>query len=113
VLAGASLEPPPKRALLGVNRRPELVEQRRWELEQWIWRLMDIPQIASSVMMHHFCELESASKQVMRCVELGGAVLLVAQLSHPRWGSVARGPSLQGLVSFSTTRLHIGHLHLE
>ncbi|GAB4813643.1 hypothetical protein N2152v2_000689 [Parachlorella kessleri] len=58
----AGLEPPPKRAFAGVNKKPELIEQRRWELEQWLWRLTEVPQIANSAMMFHFCELDILSK---------------------------------------------------
>lgn len=60
VLAG--LEPPPKRSLSSVNKHPELIERRRWELEQWLWRLTEVPAVANSAMMFHFCELGIASR---------------------------------------------------
>jgi hypothetical protein len=60
----AGLEPPPKRTLAGVNRRADLIEHRRWELEQWLWRLTEIPSVAHSVMLAHFCELDAASYQL-------------------------------------------------
>ncbi|KAL4433954.1 hypothetical protein ABPG75_000395 [Micractinium tetrahymenae] len=56
------LDPPPRRSLQGVNRKPELVEQRRFELEQWLWRLTESPLIANSIMMFHFCELDAAAR---------------------------------------------------
>ncbi len=60
------LDPPPKRSFLGVNKKPELIEKRRWELEQWLWRLTEVPQIANSAMMFHFCELDAASRLITR-----------------------------------------------
>ena len=41
-------EPPPRRALAGVNKRPDLIERRRRELEQWLWRLVADPELARS-----------------------------------------------------------------
>lgn len=58
------LEPPPKHSLMAVNRRRELVEQRRWELERWLWRLTEVPRIANSHAMYSFCELDTAARAV-------------------------------------------------
>lgn len=57
VLTG--LDPPPKRALAGVNTHPPMIEQRRKELEKWLWKLMKRESIANSIMLAHFCELDS------------------------------------------------------
>ncbi len=69
----AGLEPPPKRSFSGVNKKPELIERRRWELEQWLWRLTEVPEIANSAMMFHFCELDAASRLIARCALPPGA----------------------------------------
>ena len=60
----AGLEPSPKRTLAGINRRADLIEHRRWELEQWLWRLTEIPSVAQFVMLAPFCELDAASYQL-------------------------------------------------
>lgn len=34
------------------HRRPELIEQRRWELEQWLWRLTESPEVCGWEVWH-------------------------------------------------------------
>lgn len=58
---------PPKRALIGVNRKPDQIERRRKELEQWLWRLVDDPHVARSKMLHSFLELSEAARLIHRC----------------------------------------------
>ncbi|RMZ52632.1 hypothetical protein APUTEX25_000751 [Auxenochlorella protothecoides] len=61
-----ALDPPPKKTLAWVNQRPDLIEQRRWELEQWLWRLTEVPSIANSSAMYAFCELDTTARAVTR-----------------------------------------------
>lgn len=58
---------PPKRALIGVNKKPDQIERRRKELEQWLWRLVDDPHVARSKMLHTFLELSEAARLIHRC----------------------------------------------
>ena len=60
-------EPPPRRALAGVNKRPDLIERRRRELEQWLWRLVADPELARSRPLNGFLELQDAARLVQRC----------------------------------------------
>lgn len=60
------LEPPPRRALAGVNKRPDLIERRRRELEQWLWRLVADPELARSRPLNGFLELQDAARLVQR-----------------------------------------------
>lgn len=140
-------------------RRPELIEQRRWELEQWLWRLTESPQvgaatacgsespqhivlpsgsprlaqgrfvhrfcrfpvacpdrqtctchpqIANSLMMFHFCELDAAARMRPRAASAGppgaggsaldgGASERASQLGSPlgSLGAAAAGGSTQ------------------
>lgn len=86
VLSG--LDPPPKRSFSAVNKKPELIERRRWELEQWLWRLTEVPQVANSAMMFHFCELDAASRLINRW---GGAWVFAGaaegKMGAGSWGS--------------------------
>ena len=59
-------EPPPRRALAGVNKRPDLIERRRRELEQWLWRLVADPELARSRPLNGFLELSDAARLVQR-----------------------------------------------
>lgn len=74
-----ALDPPPKKSLAWVNQRPDLIEQRRWELEQWLWRLTEVPSIANSSTMYAFCELDTTARAItrwVRCARVAtGAVL--------------------------------------
>uniref|UniRef100_A0A1D2AAG2 PX domain-containing protein n=2 Tax=Auxenochlorella protothecoides TaxID=3075 RepID=A0A1D2AAG2_AUXPR len=81
-----ALDPPPKKTLAWVNQRPDLIEQRRWELEQWLWRLTEVPSIANSSAMYAFCELDTTARAVTRTPVAGLA---------PRSHSLA-SPSLSG-----------------
>ncbi len=65
--AMAGREPPPRRALAGVNRRPDLVERRRRDLEQWLWRLVADPELARARPLNAFLELSDAARLVQRC----------------------------------------------
>lgn len=74
------------------------MEQRRWELEQWLWRLTESPLVANSIMIYHFLELDSAARVRPRSsaaltppdhsgapfLDLAGAAGSSAQLSSPR-----------------------------
>jgi PX domain len=61
-------EPPPKWSLLGVNKRPELIERRRRELEVWLWKLIADPEVARSRPLNTFLELSEAARTVPQCV---------------------------------------------
>lgn len=65
--AMAGREPPPRRALASVNRRPDLVERRRRDLEQWLWRLVADPELARARPLNAFLELSDAARLVQRC----------------------------------------------
>ncbi|KAK9812986.1 hypothetical protein WJX72_006830 [[Myrmecia] bisecta] len=64
--AMAARDPPAKRALFGVNKKPELIERRRRELEQWLWKLIGDPDIARSRMLNNFLELSDAARLVQK-----------------------------------------------
>lgn len=57
---------PPKWALFGVNKRPELIERRRRELEMWLWKLVADPEVARSRMLNNFLELSDAARMVTK-----------------------------------------------
>ena len=60
------LEPPSKSRLVGVNKRPDLVEKRRRELESWLWKLIADGEIARSRVLNNFLELSDAARLVQR-----------------------------------------------
>ena len=62
----AKLEPPPKNRLGSVNKRPDLVEKRRRELESWLWKLIGDGEIARSQVLNKFLELSDAARLVQR-----------------------------------------------
>ena len=59
---------PTKRSIFKINKRPELVEKRRKELQQWLWKLVNDPVIAQSQALNGFLELSEAAKLVSRHV---------------------------------------------
>jgi hypothetical protein len=59
-------EAPPKRAFTGVNKKPDQIERRRKELEQWLWRLINNPDVARSKMLNAFLELSEAARLIQR-----------------------------------------------
>ena len=60
------LDPPSKNRLVGVNKRPDLVEKRRRELESWLWKLIGDGEIARSRVLNNFLELSDAARLVQR-----------------------------------------------
>ena len=62
----AKLDPPSKNRLLGVNKRPDLVEKRRRDLESWLWKLIGDGHIARSRVLNNFLELSDAARLVQR-----------------------------------------------
>ncbi len=85
--AMAGREPPPRRALASVNRRPDLVERRRRDLEQWLWRLVADPELARARPLNAFLELSDAARLVQRC----GPQLL----ARPYYGGSGRCSAIQ------------------
>lgn len=71
-----SAHPPPARhTLLAVNKRPDLIEARRRELEQWLWKLVSDPAIARSRTLNKFLELSVAAKLVERAAAAAAATI--------------------------------------
>ena len=66
----AGKDAPAKRTLFNVNRKPDLIERRRRELQQWLWRLIGDPDVARSKMLNDFLELSDAARLVQRCAVL-------------------------------------------
>ena len=64
--AMVSREAPAKWSLLGVNRKPELIEKRRRELESWLWKLIADPRAARSRSLNNFLELSDVARVVTR-----------------------------------------------
>ncbi|KAL3140844.1 hypothetical protein ABBQ32_005383 [Trebouxia sp. C0010 RCD-2024] len=62
----AKLDPPSKNRLVGVNKRPDLVEKRRRDLESWLWKLIGDGEIARSRVLNNFLELSDAARLVQR-----------------------------------------------
>jgi hypothetical protein len=62
----AGREVPGKRSLFSVNKRPELIERRKRELQQWMWKLVNDPKIAKSKSLNEFLELADAARIVTR-----------------------------------------------
>ncbi len=62
----AGKDPPARHSLFSVNKRPELIETRRRELEQWLWKLVSDPTIARARTLNKFLELSVAAKLVER-----------------------------------------------
>ena len=62
----AKLDTPSKNRLVGVNKRPDLVEKRRRELEAWLWKLIGDGEIARSRVLNNFLELSEAARLVQR-----------------------------------------------
>ena len=62
------LDPPSKNRLVGVNKRPDLVEKRRRDLESWLWKLIGDGEIARSRVLNNFLELSDAARLVQRWV---------------------------------------------
>lgn len=60
------LDPPAKRSLFNVNKRPELIERRRRELQLWLWRLVNDPTIAKATALSDFLELSDAARLIQR-----------------------------------------------
>ena len=65
--AMAAREAPAKWSLLGVNRKPELIEKRRRELEAWLWKLIADPRAARSRSLNKFLELSDVARVVTKC----------------------------------------------
>jgi len=57
---------PGRRSLFSVNKRPELIERRKKELQQWMWKLVSDPGIAKSKALNEFLELADAARIVTR-----------------------------------------------
>lgn len=66
----AGRDPPGKRSLFSVNKRPELIEKRKRELQQWLWRLISDPDLARSTALNDFLELGDAARIVQRSANL-------------------------------------------
>ena len=64
----AGKDPPSKRSLFSVNKRPELVERRKKELQLWLWRLVGDAELAKSAALNSFLELGDAARVVQRSV---------------------------------------------
>ena len=62
----AKMDLPSRRAFMGVNKRPDLIERRRRELEGWLWKLIGDPEVARSRMLNNFLELSDAARLVQR-----------------------------------------------
>ena len=69
--------------LVSTPCRPELIEQRRWELEQWLWRLTESPLVRSR---------GEGAGQGRRCREGAGMTAGRARQSGP---PVARQPTFR------------------
>lgn len=67
--------PPARHTLLAVNKRPDLIEARRRELEQWLWKLVSDPAIARSRTLNKFLELSVAAKLVERAAAAAAATI--------------------------------------
>ncbi|KAK9825314.1 hypothetical protein WJX74_008521 [Apatococcus lobatus] len=62
----AKMDLPSRRAFMGVNKRPDLIERRRRELEGWLWKLIGDPEVARSRMLNNFLELSDAARLVQK-----------------------------------------------
>ncbi len=94
------LEPPSRNRLVGVNKRPDLVEKRRRELESWLWKLIADGEIARSRVLNNFLELSDAARLVQRCVS-------ALQVAYP-YGAVLYRCGLP----LSPRPAHMRHLQL-
>lgn len=74
-----SLACPPLVALA----RPEMVEQRRFELEQWLWRLTESPLVGASC--HRGCERLHLTPGAPCRREVERSCILCVQSSIPFW----------------------------
>lgn len=73
----AKLEPPSKNRLGSVNKRPDLVEKRRRELESWLWKLIGDGEIARSQVLNKFLELSDAARLVQRLTGNSASVQII------------------------------------
>ena len=71
----AGKPPPARHTLLAVNKRPDLIEARRRELEQWLWKLVSDPAVARSRTLNKFLELSVAAKLVERASAAAAATI--------------------------------------
>ncbi|KAK9834256.1 hypothetical protein WJX81_000497 [Elliptochloris bilobata] len=94
-------EPPPRRALAGVNRRPDLIERRRRELEQWLWRLVADPELARSRPLNGFLELSDAARLVQRAASSAASVRSDAVGYPMSEGSSPRGDAASTVSGFT------------
>lgn len=62
----AGKDPPGKRSFFSVNKRPELIEKRKKELQLWLWRLVGDASLAKSEALNTFLELGDAARIVQR-----------------------------------------------
>ena len=83
-------ELPPKWSLLGVNRKPELIEKRRRELEVWLWKLIADPDIARSRVRNHWLELTDGARMVTKCAPLPPACRCTSSGPHGPVGCKSR-----------------------
>ena len=78
----AKMDLPSRRAFMGVNKRPDLIERRRRELEGWLWKLIGDPEVARSRMLNNFLELSDAARLVQRSV-MSHNVISIAVSQNP------------------------------
>eukprot|EP00898_Chlorokybus_atmophyticus_P003914 jgi/Chlat1/4523/Chrsp29S04447 len=62
-------DPPPKRSLQRVNAHNELIEERRRQLQEWMWTLLSDILIARCPPMASFLELEAAASAAAQAAQ--------------------------------------------
>lgn len=87
----AGKEPPARHSLFSVNKRPELIEVRRRELEQWLWKLVSDPGVARSRTLNKFLELSVAAKLVERAAAAAASSIAEDEQVQQSFGGLGGG----------------------
>lgn len=86
LMQSKAMTPPAKHPLMLGDKR-DLLERRREELEQWLWRLIATPDIARSNQLKAFLEYGKALQRAQKARCADGCLCC-------RWQTLSTGPCL-------------------
>ncbi|BDA49921.1 hypothetical protein COCOBI_15-0490 [Coccomyxa sp. Obi] len=74
---------PPKLVLTKVSKHPDLIDRRRGDLEQWLWRVVANAEMARSPLVLSFLELSEAVRVIPHATPAGHSPNKPAAVSLP------------------------------
>ncbi|GAX79801.1 hypothetical protein CEUSTIGMA_g7241.t1 [Chlamydomonas eustigma] len=90
IMKEKGLSPPPKHAL-HIRGQKEMQDQRKEELERWLWRLFSKPELATSSALKGFLEIERAVARLQQSRTVGALDASPPQASGVRSQAISVG----------------------